>query len=359
MKYNITILIITLLTICTTNCKNQNTRSGFKDDKKISSPQINPVQIITLKKDTFAKQLITNGKIHASHKADLNFKTNGTIKKIYKTTGDLVSQGDTIAILDREDLSLAYISAVETTEKAKLDYLDIIAGLGYTPKDTTSISSEILSMAKMRSGYTYAQNTLRRAKYDCNSAILCAPFSGLIANLETTENEQAPNDKFCTLIDNSHYNVEFNIIESEYEFIRKNQNITVLTYTKPDFSYNGVITSINPIINENGQIKISAHLTQKNQLLDGMNVKVIIEKSIPEQLIVPRSALVIRDGFDVLFTYTPDGKAHWIYVNIIDKNSDYAIVKANSDRGSKLNEGDKVIVSGNLNLADGSKVSLL
>ena len=34
------------------------------------------------------------------------------------------------------------------------------------------------------------------------------------------------------------------------------------------------------------------------------------------------------------------------------------MVEANLDRGAELNPGDLVIVSGNLNLADGSEVSL-
>ena len=93
-------------------------------------------------------------------------------------------------------------------------------------------------------------------------------------------------------------------------------------------------------------------------LIDGMNVRVIVERKMPGQLVVPRSAVVVRDNLDVLFTYSDDGVAHWTYVNIIRSNGDSHVVTANADRGAKLNEGDKVIVKGNLNLADGSKVQL-
>ena len=48
----------------------------------------------------------------------------------------------------------------------------------------------------------------------------------------------------------------------------------------------------------------------------------------------------------------------WTYVHTLLANTDSFVVEANISRGAELNEGDRVIVSGNLNLADGSKVVL-
>ena len=101
-----------------------------------------------------------------------------------------------------------------------------------------------------------------------------------------------------------------------------------------------------------------AQVANDGSLIDGMNVKVVVERMIPGQLVVPRSAVVIRDNLDVLFTYTPDGRAHWTYVKILYSNGDSHVVTANTDRNATLSEGDQVIVSGNLNLADNSEVTL-
>ena len=336
MRYIPSIMLIALLAISITNCKNQS-NTTLKDDKKISSPQSNIVQVIALKKETFSKQIITNGKSYAYPKAELHFRTSGNIRKIFNTNGDYVQKGDTIAVLDREDLQLSLYSAQLEFEKSRLEYYDILAGQGFSPKDT-----------------------LKRAYYDYESSILRAPFSGVIANLSLSENEQVSSDKFCTLMGNNLKNIKFNIMESEYAFISKNQSILISPFARPDITVKGVLKNINPSVNENGQIELCAVASESSVLLDGMNVKVSIEKDIPNQLVVPRSALVIRDGFDVLFTYTyEDGTAHWVYVNILDKNSEYAVVEANKDRGATLKECDIVIISGNLNLADGSKVTIL
>ena len=87
------------------------------------------------------------------------------------------------------------------------------------------------------------------------------------------------------------------------------------------------------------------------------NVKVVVDKDLPAQLVVPKSAVVIRDGLEVLFRYR-DGKAEWVYVHTLSANSEAYAVTANTDRGATLSEGEQVIVSGNLNLADGSRVVL-
>ena len=89
-----------------------------------------------------------------------------------------------------------------------------------------------------------------------------------------------------------------------------------------------------------------------------MNVKVTVEKTVANQLVVPRSAVVIRDNMNVLFTYQPNGTARWVYVTIIASNRDSFVVEPNSERNSQLSEGEKVIISSNLNLADGSEVRL-
>ena len=72
---------------------------------------------------------------------------------------------------------------------------------------------------------------------------------------------------------------------------------------------------------------------------------------------VPKRAVVIRDNLEVLFRYN-GGKADWVYVNTLRANSESFAIEANADRGAELHEGDLIIVSGNLNLADGSKVVL-
>lgn len=152
--------------------------------------------------------------------------------------------------------------------------------------------------------------------------------------------------------------VDFTVMESEYPFISNGLKVNVIPFADASKTYVGQITGINPVVDKNGQISVRASIPCNRLLIDGMNVKVTVEKTIPAQLVVPRSAVLVRDNMNVLFTYQPDGTARWIYVNVIASNRDSFVVEPNTERNSQLSEGDRVIISSNLNLADGSEVRL-
>ena len=83
-----------------------------------------------------------------------------------------------------------------------------------------------------------------------------------------------------------------------------------------------------------------------------MNVRVSIHRSLGKQLVVPKSAVVLRSGKQVVFTLTED-KAYWNYVHTGLENADsYTIVDG-------LKEGDTVITSGNINLAHEAPVKVI
>lgn len=328
------------------------------NERKLSTPEVNEVDVVTLERTDFANQLMSNGKLKASRRASLAFNTGGVVSALMVSNGSRISSGNIIAELDRASLKLTLDAAKIALQKAELDLYDVLAGQGFTAKDTLSVPANILAMAKMRSGYTSALNSLHRAGLEYDGAVLKAPFSGRIADIKLNEYDRTTSDPFCTVIDDSTFDVDFSIMESEYSFISKGLPVRIIPFADPSKVIIGKVTEINPTVDKNGQIAICASVRNDGQLLDGMNVKVIVERMMPGQLVVPRSAVVVRDNMDVLFTYTDDGIAHWTYVNIIKSNGESHVVTANEDRGAELSEGDVVIVKGNLNLADGSKVQL-
>lgn len=184
--------------------------------------------------------------------------------------------------------------------------------------------------------------------------MLYAPFTGKVANIKLKKWDKTGSDAFCTLIDDSSYDVNFSALESEYSFLEEGEKVSVTPFGDTR-SFEGTVRDINPVIDDNGQIAVTATMSGSSRLLDGMNVKITVDRSLPSQLVVPKSAVVIRDGMDVLFRYR-GGKAEWVYVNVLNSNSVSYSVSANTDRGAVLSEGDQIIVSGNLNLADGSQV---
>ncbi len=327
----------------------------LRDAKADYVQKTNEVEVMTLERTDFARQLLSNGKLKAARRSELSFRSNGPLAAVNFKNGDFAGRGATIASLDRKDLLLQRESASISLQKAELDLYDFLAGLGYPSRDTLSVPADILSTAKTKSGYTTAKNAFAMADYEYEGSILRAPFAGRVADIKLGAHEQAGSGPFCILVDDSVLEVAFNVMESEYSFLEKGLSVSVSPFADPSRSYDGRITDINPLVDANGQISVKASIRNDGTLIDGMNVKVIVERTIPSMLVVPRSAVVIRDNLDVLFTYN-DGKAGWTYVNILQANSTHLAVEANTGRGAVLNPGDLVIISGNLNLADKSSV---
>jgi hypothetical protein len=116
--------------------------------------------------------------------------------------------------------------------------------------------------------------------------------------------------------------------------------------------YEGIVTEINPFVDEHGMIRIKAAISSRAAaLFDGLHVRAMLNHPIPEVMVIPKEAVVMRSNREVVFTLE-NGRAKWNYVEIIDENShSYAI-------SDGIGEQDTLIVSGNLNLSHQAKVSI-
>ena len=316
-----------------------------------------PVEIIIAENSIFHEEIISNGKLKACRKSDIKFTNSGRLIKVNVKNGNFVHAKSTIATIDPFEFQQNYNQSQLNYKKSKLDLENILIGQGYDITDSIHIPKNILATAQIKSGYKDAELVLKNASHALSQTSLKAPFSGLIANLKSKVHEEASSgEPFCTIIDNSQFDIEFYLMESEIDMVRLNDKISMIPYSI-EKTYHGVITEINPVINEDGLISLKATVKNDGQLIEGMNAKVIIEKDVPNQIIVPKSAILLRQDQEVLFKYV-NGQAYWTYVITTHENSHSFSVIANPDKAAELNSGDTVITSGNMNLAHDSKITL-
>ncbi|MCM1177426.1 MAG: efflux RND transporter periplasmic adaptor subunit [Clostridium sp.] len=356
-RYILTCAAVAMAASVLCSCGGRDAVSG-KDGKLQYTPQVNEVAVTVLERKTFNRHILSNGRLSASSKAALVFGVSGIIDNVNVCDGQAVRKGETIASLDCRDIRLSADAAELALKKAELDMYDVLAGQGYPARDTSAVPKEVLEVAKMRSGYLSAVNELSKARYNESRSVLRAPFSGRVADVKfRTWSQASASEPFCMVIDDSVLDVEFTVLESDYQLVAAGLPVKVSPFGVSGKRYPGKIVSINPAVDKNGQVSVRAQVRNDGSLVDGMNVKVTVEKEMSGMLVVPKSAVVIRDNLDVAFRYN-DRKAEWVYVNILHSNSDSYAIEANADRGAELAEGDLIIVSGNLNLADGSSVKL-
>lgn len=335
------------------SCRNGSPEQ--KESEHIALPEEkNTVETIVLEQQDFTHEIICNGKLTACLKAELWFKKGGIIDSVFVRNGQKVPDGIILSRIQDTDYRFAYDKAKLAMEQAEIDRQDALLSMGYKSFNE-NIPVEHRRIANIRSGYNQASIGLKEAEKALGDMILKAPFSGIVEGISQKPWEMADQAKpFCTLINDSRFSIVFSLLETEVSNVQIGQTVLVIPVAVTKSS-TGAIAEINPKINENGLIQVKAEVNNPGGYLEGMNVKVSIKNASQGKLVVPKQAVVLRDNREVLFRYT-HGTAYWTYVKVTDENElQYAVIP---EEGARLESGDTIIVSNNLNLAHESIVTI-
>lgn len=353
MKY--CILLILTLGFCFSACKEEKKgmEEGQDSVETVLPNEADEVTVVTLKSTDFNHELISNGKLSAGKRVDLRFESDEPIAHIYVKNGDRVRKGEKIAELALFRLNNQTAQAQDALAQAELELKDVLIGQGYMLEDSANVPSATLHLARVKSGYDQALAQYQLARYEEQNATLTAPFDGIIANLFSKEgNKASTSECFCSLIDPQSLEASFTVLESELPLIQKGDRVEVAPFAFTGLRTEGRISEINPLVDENGMVQVKATVGNKGKLFEGMNVRVSVQRSLGKQWVVPKTAVVLRSGKQVVFTLV-NGQAYWNYVQTGMENADsYTIVEG-------LKEGDVVITSGNINLAHESPVKVV
>ena len=326
------------------SCKPKTAENLEELARRSSHPEAVLVKTVKLEPSTFYHELVSNGKAYSTEKAVIPFKVNGIIRELLIRNGQQVNEGDLLAVIEDFEYRSRLESAKQTLEKAEIIFKDELVSK-YMTFDSTVLAPDKVKTSRIRSGLDDAVTAFKLAEYNYNNTRIHSPITGTVANLEALQwNPSHDYKNLCTVIQNATMEVEFPVIESEYGFISRGMPVGIIPFINDSTLITGRITQINPQVDETGMIKIKAGLRNNGHLIDGMNVNVVIRKPVPGRLVVPKEALVIRQGRDVIFV-RQDSLAIWKYVTIEFENSTSVSVSEG------LEPGDLVIVSGNVNLA--------
>lgn len=112
-------LLLSVIVLGAIACGNEKKKDEKEIGKSESQSPLITVDTLVLKKRTFQKQIVCNGKLRAVFKSDLSFDGTGVITAINGSNGGYVKKGEVLATLDMKE---AQVELEKVTGRWKGEY---------------------------------------------------------------------------------------------------------------------------------------------------------------------------------------------------------------------------------------------
>lgn len=286
------------------------------------------------------------GEVEGSRDAVLASPTGGYVEALLVKEGQKVRKGQPIARIDT-----SVRRAARDQAKAELD-------LAQSRFEQVQALGDMASPAQIQQAKTQlavAQSALEMAEIQLRRSVIAAPFSGVVAQVQPEVGEVvAPGGPVARIVDLDPVNVTVSISDRDVMSIRPGMEVTVTADARPD-AVRGKVVSVDPAADLRTRT-FTAKIEVPNPdgaLLPGMIASVRLARTVGRNAIVlPQDALVTQlDGIGVFLDQ--GGVARWRPVKVGAVVHDQVIIE------DGLADGEKVIVTGHRELADGDPLIVL
>jgi RND family efflux transporter MFP subunit len=337
--------------------------------------------------------VIAEGSIRARNTTAVKFEIGGRIDELLVREGQWVRKGQPLAKIDDREYQLALQEAdarflqglaqlaveeegyesrkAERTLAEKRAELARMEKEGEITRDERMDRELELGMAavregayrrelmELRSGLHAARNDAARAKLDIERCTVLAPFSGVITGLDLTAGERVQvGETLCRLVDNVNVEAAVGVLESDLGAVQPGRK-AFLTIPALSERIPVQVDVVSPDVDEASRTcQVLLRLrSREGRVKPGMFVRAAIAgQRLEDRLLVPREAIVTRDGRPVIFR-VEDGRAKWVYVQLGARN-DHLVEIARVDQGGPLEAGTPVIVDNHLTMTHDAKVKI-
>ena len=316
--------------------------------KPVKATPVIPVKVAEVQLDSFNTSFTINGSTTPAKEVKIASEVQGKLVGLYINNGDIVKAGQVIAVLDASVYSVQLNSIEASIAKAKLDlkrYTNLIEMGGATPMQAEGVELQINAL----------QAEKKQVLEQISRMQIRAPFSGKVENVAV---ETGSFVTFGTvlgqLIDNSSLKINLYLSEREAFNVKIGQPVTitsaVLSNPKP-----GKITMVSDKADATGKFlaEISFPNNDKEQLKAGILADVHFSiDAVATGLAIPLSALTASAQEAKVFVVTGE--------KVEQRNIKTGMITSTkAEVVDGLRAGELVVTSGQLNLENGSKVSIL
>ncbi|MGE5621147.1 MAG: efflux RND transporter periplasmic adaptor subunit [archaeon] len=304
------------------------------------------VNVTVAKKGKISNSISLVGVIQANKDINIISETQGLVTGVNVKVGDNVGQEAVLAEVDDVIMQSNLASAEINYLKARRDFerSEVLF-------QENSISASQLDLARLQ--LKAAENQLTVAKKQLSNTKITAPVTGTIntRNVEVGTMVQ-PGMVIANIVDISTLKVKLNISEREAFQIKPGDKVEVTTDVYPGVSFTGYVDNIASKADEAHTYAVEVKLTnsRNHPLKAGMFARASFNSADErEAILIPREALIgsIRDAQ----VYLVKNKQAILQTVTIGRQAGPHLEVING-----LQEGDIIVVSGQYNLSNNSRV---
>ena len=278
----------------------------------------------------------------------LTAQVHGEVKGVFADEGDFVRAGKTLVQIDDNILKAQHQAAEANyiTAKKNLERYESAAASG-------GVSNLQLDNLKLNLATTESQ--LKQLKRQIDLSKIVAPFDGTITMRSVEPGSVAGQNPVARITDLQKLKLLVSVPEKEIVLFKEGTEANVVTDVYPGAILHGTIEYVSDRGDEahNYDVRIILNNNQSEAVLKaGMYGTAVLKSSTPHQtLLIPRAALLGSAKNPQVFVVNGD---RVVLKNILTGYMTADMVEVKDG----LIEGDVVVTTGHINLADSSAVTI-
>jgi membrane fusion protein (multidrug efflux system) len=309
------------------------------------------VNVAEAKKTVPELDFNANGTFAPNQELMFSAENSGRVSKIFVQEGSRVSVGTVLARIDAEILNTDRETAEATYENAARDL-----GRYESSFKTGGVTQQQLDQARLNAAN--AKLRLQQQQRKLNDANIRSSINGIVnKKLIEVGAYVSPGTQLFELVDISKLKLKVNVNENQVANLKIGDKVAIQSSVFPDEKFSGKISFIAAKADGslNFPIEIEVANSSKNSLKAGMYGTAIFD--FPKQnasILIPRTSFVGSVSSNKIFIYNKEKKIANVREVVAGRilGDQVEIIKG-------LNEGETVITSGQINLIDGTEVSII
>ncbi|GLS92082.1 hemolysin D [Psychromonas marina] len=305
------------------------------------------VEVINVDKQMLHENVSILGTVFAKHSVEIKPESEGKIKAIHVSSGQIVEQGMVLMELDNR-----HQLAVVKREQARLidsqrqyeNYKQLF------PKG--AVTQKLLDSAETQ--WLIQQAELLLAQAALQDKTIIAPFSGKVGLVDLSRGQLVtPNTILTTLDDASELRLNVPIAARHLHLLEKQQKVNLHSMALQGETIPATLTSIDSRVNSQS-LNVYLQFSMDNThlaLTPGSLVTADIPLKKQAELLVPRQAIVYQ-GHERFVYRVEDDAVFKVAVTLGERNDESVQIL------SGLVSNDTVVYKGTVKLYDGAKVDI-